>query len=113
MEISKERYEVANVVEAQKIALDFKANLIEIIKNYSEDKTKQGELLYAVLTQASNANKFVTSALDSGLDLNKSREFYERINEGVKYLEDTLDTRIICCAYEEPYDPEEETFWNI
>lgn len=113
MEISKERYEVANMVEAQKIALDFRANLIEILKNYSENKTKQGELLYAILTQTANANKFIVSALDSGLDLSKSRAFYDNIREGVKYLEETLDTRIICCAYEEPYDPEEETFWNI
>jgi len=114
MEISKERYEVANIVEAQKIASDLKANLIEILKNYYEDKAKQGELLYAILTQASNVNKFIVSALDSGLDSSKAMVFYDNIREGINYLEKTLDTRIINgSTYEEPYDPEEETFWNI
>lgn len=95
MTIADEQYSVNTVTEAQKIALDFRENLINILKDYKDDTIKQGKLIHAALMQAANAWKFTLCNMPDPISVSNAMQYLNRIYEGITYLEENVDTRLI------------------
>jgi hypothetical protein len=104
-------YEVTNMTEAQKVALDFEANIRESLRIYGPpmntpsvafrrwDGKKSVEVIYGLVSQARSAEEYVSKSLEEGtIDGNLGAVYMAEILKGYKLLAEMVDNRLLNSA---------------